>query len=54
MEIKPHGYLYDGLYRCVNHPDKNIRDERPKVNNLDAINSAEHSLSFFRPHLFKS
>lgn len=54
VEIKPHGYLYDGLYRCVNHPDKNIRDERPKVNNLDTINSAEHSLSFFRPYLFKS
>lgn len=54
VEIKPYGYLYDELYRCVNHPDKNLRDERPKVNKLDHINSAEHALSFFRGALFRS
>ncbi|WP_250136799.1 hypothetical protein [Mesoplasma whartonense] len=54
VEIKPYGYLYDELYRCVNHFDKNIRDERPKVNKLDTINAAEHCLSFFRGALFKS
>ncbi|ASP28246.1 hypothetical protein SCORR_v1c04740 [Spiroplasma corruscae] len=49
---KKHGYVYDQLYRCQNHPEKNLRDERPKKNKLDAINAAEHAISFYKYRLF--
>ncbi|ATZ18300.1 hypothetical protein EMELA_v1c08130 [Mesoplasma melaleucae] len=51
--VKKHGYLYDELFRCTLHPDKKIRDERPKRNKLDAINAAEHAISYFRYNLFE-
>ncbi|AGY41636.1 hypothetical protein mflW37_5690 [Mesoplasma florum W37] len=51
--IKKHGYLYDELHNCKLHPKKDIRDETPKKNKLDAINAAEHALSYFRYNLFE-
>lgn len=51
--FKKYGHLYNELEKCINHPDKKIRNERPKANNLDVINAFEHALSFYRYRLFK-
>ena len=54
VTIKKNGHLYRELEKCLNHPDKDFRDERPKANNLDIINAFEHAISFFRYRLFKN